>query len=132
MSGHLWLVVLRHAGPRDERELIPLAGGSKGVQVQVRAAADGGVGDLRDPGKSDDVLLVQLIAAEHFGVVTEITQEPTQLPQRSFRAVEPPGKGSARHLLGFKYCEANCVMWLLLVPAILHPLDSDQVHTVGD
>src|ERR1044071_2265790 len=92
MSGHLWLVVHRRAAGRDERELIPLAGGCEGVEVQIGAAIHGGVGDLDDSGEPDDPFFVQFIAAEHLGVVAEIAQEPGELPQRPVGAVEAPGQ----------------------------------------
>jgi len=36
---------------------------------------------------------IDLIPAEEFRVVAEISEEPAELPKRSFRAVESPGKG---------------------------------------
>jgi len=91
------------------RVLIPIAGGGESVEIQVGAAIHGGVGELDYAGEPNHAFLIELIADEQLGVVAEIAQEPGELPERSFRAPEAPGKGSAGQSLGLNYGEANCV-----------------------
>src|SRR5271169_2532665 len=57
-------------------------------------AIDDTVGELHHSTKPDQGLIVNLIAAEQLGVVTEVAQEPAELPQRFRGAVEPCGEGA--------------------------------------
>jgi hypothetical protein len=46
------------------------------------------VADVDDTAEPDQSLLVDLIPAEQLGVVTEVTEEPVEFPERSGRAIE--------------------------------------------
>src|SRR6185437_14329830 len=77
-------------------------------------------------------MLVELIAAEQLVVVAKVTQEPAQFPQRLAGAVDPPGKDAAGELLGFEHGELNGVEGFLCVPAVLRPVDADQINSIRD
>ena len=42
-----------------------------------------------DSAKIEQGFLIHLISAEQFGVIAEIPEEPIELPERSFGAVQP-------------------------------------------
>ena len=44
---------------------------------------------LTTPSEPDQSFLIDLVAAEQFGVVAEIAQEPAELPQGFRGAIEP-------------------------------------------
>jgi hypothetical protein len=46
------------------------------------------VADLDDTAESDEAFFVDFIPAEQLGVVTEVTEEPVEFPERSGRAIE--------------------------------------------
>jgi hypothetical protein len=90
------------------------------------------MGDLDHALESQQAFLIQFIAAQQFGVIAEIAQELGELPQRLGRAVEASGKGSVEEWFRLKNAEANGVIGLLFVPAVLYALDPDQVQAIGD
>jgi hypothetical protein len=46
-----------------------------------------------DTPKVQECLFIDLIPGEQFGVVAEISKEPTELPKGTFSAVEAPREG---------------------------------------
>jgi hypothetical protein len=90
------------------------------------------VGERRpnNSSKIQECFFVDLISAKEFGVIAEISEEPGELPKRSFRAVESSGKGQC--LMGgwFKDAEAKRQKGLLRMPAIRSPLDTNQKQPI--
>src|SRR5579864_1707348 len=76
-------------------------------------------------------MCVELVASEELGVIAEVAQEPAQLPQRFFGAIDPAGKQAADEMLGFEDGKLDGVEGLLGMPAVLRPLDADQIDTIG-
>src|SRR6185437_14265587 len=75
-------------------------------------------------------MLVELIAAEQLVVVAKVTQEPAQFPQRLVGAIDPPGKDAAGELLRFEHGELSSVEGFLWMPAVLRPVDADQINSI--
>src|SRR5579871_516972 len=86
--------------------------------------------DLDHPVKLHQGTLLELIAPKEFGVVAKIPQKPAQLPKRLLRAIDPAGNEAAGKLLGFEHRELDGVEGLLLMPAVLGPLDADKIDAV--
>ena len=74
------------------RKLFPLRFGSKGFEVLERPTVQSDMGCPDDSAELWQSLLINLILVEQVGVIAEITQEPIQLPEGSFGAVEPARK----------------------------------------
>ena len=64
----------------------------KSFEVLEGPAVQGDMSCPNDPTKVEQGLFIHLIPTEEFGVVAEIAQEPIQLPERSFGAIEPAGE----------------------------------------
>ena len=67
------------------------------------------VGERRpnDSPKIQECFFVDLIPAEEFGVVAEISEEPGELPKRTFRAVESSRKSQRLKGSWFNDAEAT-------------------------
>src|SRR5664280_1312095 len=113
-------------------QLFPLAGGGEAVKVHQRDAVDHGVADLDDSDQAAQGPLVDLILAQQFGVIEKIPQEPTQLPHRLWRAVQPADNRTAGEWLGFKNGEPQQIKALLGLPAVLRPVEPDEKYAVGN
>ena len=72
--------------PRRAR---PTRCGSEGLEILESSAHQGDVRGPNDPAKVYECLFIDLILCEEFLVVAEIAQEPIELPERAFGAVEP-------------------------------------------
>jgi hypothetical protein len=62
---------------------------------------------LDDAAEVDQGLIVDLILAEQFHVVSEIAQEPIELPKGALSAVEPPGERAVLKNLRFQQNESE-------------------------
>ena len=69
-------------------KFFPLRCGGKGFEVLERPTVPRSRRGPNDSAKIDDSLFVDLILVKQIGVIAEITQEPIQLPERSFGAVQ--------------------------------------------
>jgi len=86
-------------------------------------------GDVRGPNDSPKVqerLIIYFIAAEEVGVVAKISEEPVELPEGSFGAVQPSREGSCCKLFRLENDKANGQKWFLGVPAIRSGIDSNE------
>ena len=90
----------------------------------------GGLADLHHAPQSEQGLVIDLFSPEQLGVVAEIAQKPAQLPQGLGGAVQAAGHEAPGQFVGFEDGEARIVIGLLLVPAILGPIDPDQEQPV--
>jgi hypothetical protein len=91
----------------------------------------GGFTEFNHAPQVDQGFVINLILRQQLDVVAEFAQEPTQLPHCSGRAVETSGHETPGQMLGFENGEADLVIGLLLVPAILgsiHPHQEDPVR----
>ena len=86
----------------------------------------GDFADLDHAPQVDQGLVIDLILSEQFGVIAEVAQEPAQLPHRPGRAVQAAGHETPGQVPGLEDGEADLVIRLLLVPAILGPIHPDQ------
>jgi hypothetical protein len=68
--------------------LLPLSCRCEAVEIEQRSAIHDPVADLDDTAESDEAFFVDFIPAEQLGVVTEVTEEPVEFPERSGRAIE--------------------------------------------
>ena len=103
-----------------------MAGRGEAIEVEQGTAVHDGATDLDDAAETNQVLVVDLILAQQFGVITEIAQEPVKLPQRFRRAVEASQEGVAGQGFRFKHGELKVVVRPLCVPAIACALDQEQ------
>ena len=71
------------------RKLFPLRRRCKGFEVLKGSAVQRDIGSPNDSAELEQSLLINLILVEQVGVIAEITEEPIQLPEGSFGAVEP-------------------------------------------
>src|ERR1022692_4919368 len=88
--------------------------------------------DLYYAPQVDQGLVVDRILAQQFGVVAEVAQEPAQLPHSPGCAIESAGYEASGQMLGLEDREADLVIGLLLVPAILSAVHPDKEQTVGN
>ena len=79
----------------------------------------GDFADLDYTPQVDQGLFINFILVQQFSVVAEVTQEPAELPHRPGRAIQPAGHETPGQVLGLQDGEADLVIRLLLVPAIL-------------
>jgi hypothetical protein len=90
-------------------------------------------GDRRranDAAKVQEGLFVHLVAAKEFIIIAKVPQEPTELPERSFTAVEPSGEGPCGERCGFLDDEAEEQEWLLRMPAVRSTVHADQEESI--
>jgi hypothetical protein len=80
----------------------------------------------KHPAEVQEGLLIHLVSVEQIGVIAEITQEPIQLPEGSFSAVQPPREGSSYKRLRLQNNKANRQKRFLRMPAIRSGIDSNQ------
>ena len=73
-------------------KLFPLHRRGKGFEVLEGSSVQSDMGCPNDSAKLQQSFLINLILVEQVGVITEITQEPIQLPEGSFGAIEPARK----------------------------------------
>jgi hypothetical protein len=86
-------------------------------------------GDRRsanDAAKVQKRLLVHLVAAKEFIVIAKVTQEPTELPESSFAAVQPSGEAPCGERCGLLNHEAEEQEWLLGMPAVRSTVHAHQ------
>jgi hypothetical protein len=108
-----------------------LGGRGKAVQIKQRGAIYDGVADLDDAAQTEQTFLIDFIAADEFGVIAEVAQEPIELPQSFGCAVEATRYGPPGEMLGLDHGHAQKVVRLLLMP-ILSALHANQVEAVGN
>src|SRR4029077_8385048 len=70
--------------------------------------------------------LVDLVPAEQIGVVSEVPQEPTELPQGPGCGVQPPGDRPAGVFVGFEDVQAQSKEGLLRMPSVESAVHPDQ------
>src|SRR5271167_1289171 len=95
-------------------------------------AVDDAVGQLHHSTQPDQGLVVNLIATEQLSVVTEVAQEPAELPQRLGGAVEPRAEGAPNPGCGFENGEAQGIERFLTLLRIADLIDSNQEHAIGN
>ncbi|MFZ0198799.1 MAG: hypothetical protein WAL05_06355, partial [Candidatus Sulfotelmatobacter sp.] len=111
------------------RELFPADSGREGVEVDQRHAAHRDFAHLYNSPQVNQRLVFDLIPSEQLGVVPEIPQKPTELPQGSGRGVEATADATPDQMFGLEDNEANLVIRLLLLPAIMRLIYTDQEKT---
>src|SRR5713101_6140311 len=107
------------------RELFPLRRRGESLKVKKGPVMQGRVGNANDSTEVEESLLIDLVLAEQVGVVTEISEEPVELPQRPFSAIQPACEGASCERLRLQDDESNHPEWFLPMPAIGSPLDTD-------
>jgi|SRR5580704_15462008 hypothetical protein len=112
--------------------MFPLAGRSKAVEVEQRCAIQNGVADLDHAAKANEILIVDFVVVEQVGVVAEVPQKPSELPQGFGRAIDSASKSLALDLLRFKDTEAQKVKGFLRMPTVLGSLHADEEQSIGD
>ena len=90
----------------------------------------GDFADLDHAPQIDQGLVVDLVLSQQLSVIAEIPQEPAQLPHGSGCAVQAAGHEAPGQMPGLEDGEADLVIGLLLVPAILGPIHPDQEDPV--
>jgi hypothetical protein len=84
---------------------------------------------VRGPNDSPEVqegFLIHLVPVEQIGVIAEIAQEPIQLPERSFGAIQPTREGSCGKRFRLENDQANGKERFLGMPAIGSSIDSNE------
>ena len=105
--------------------------GAKPSKLEQGSAVEDDFADLDHARQVDQCFVIDFIAAQQFGVVAEVAQEPAQLPQRFGCAVEAAGHETCPvRSLGLEDGEADLVIRFLLVPAILGSIHPDQEDPV--
>ena len=82
------------------------------------------------PHKSTRALSSISFLPEQLGVIAEVAQKPTQLPHSPGRAVQAAGHETPGQMPGLEDSEADLVIRLLLVPAILRPIHPNQEKAI--
>lgn len=88
--------------------------------------------DLDHTLEADQLAFVHFVAAEQFGIVAKVAQEPVQLPQGFRVAVEAAGNDVVGESAGLKNGKAKGVVRLLCLPPKVDHCDADQEDPVGD
>src|SRR5271157_3768725 len=107
-------------------KFLPLGGRSEGFEVLEGAAVQG---DMRGPEDSPEVqesLFLHFIAAEEVTVVAKVPQEPIELPESPFGAVQPANDGPSGKGLGLEDHKPDGEEWFLRMPAVGSSVDPDQ------
>jgi hypothetical protein len=122
--GSLWIV--------RPTQFFPLPCGSKPFEIEKGAAIQGGTGSSEDSNQSNQGLFIDLVSSHQIPVVPEISQEPSQFPERLGGAIEPSGNGMAKQLFGFENGESKDKERSLRMPAVKSSFDADQEDTFED
>ena len=96
------------------------------IEIEQGSAVHDGVADLDDTAEADQVLVVDLIPSEQFGVVAEVAQKPVEFPQRSGRAVEAAGNRVSGEFFGFEDREAKEIERFSCIPPMMRSLDANE------
>jgi hypothetical protein len=79
--------------------------------------------------QSKQGFFVEFVSTQQISVVTEITQEPTQPPQRFGGAIDPASQGMAKVLFWLKNCEAQEVKRSGGMPMVKSSIYTDEKDT---
>jgi hypothetical protein len=113
------------------RELFPADSGRESVEVKIRDMPCTVTSlTFTTPHKVNQRLVFDLIPSEQLGVIPEIPQKPTQLPQGSGRAVQATADATPDQMFGLENNEADLVIRLLLLPAISRVIYTNQEKTI--
>ena len=82
--------------------MFPLSRGREAVEIEQGGAVYDRVADLYDAAEPEQASLIDLIPAEQFVVVAEVTQKPVEFPQRSGRAVKAAGNRVSSEFFWFE------------------------------
>jgi hypothetical protein len=82
-----------------------------------------------DSAELEESFFIDLILAEQIGVISEITQEPIQLPEGSLGAVQPTGECSSSKRFRFNDDEPDRKERFQGMPAVGRGIDSNQKNT---
>ena len=91
---------------------------------------NGDFADLDHAPEIDQGLVIDLVLSQQVGVVAEVAQKPAQLPHCLGCAIQAAGHETPGQMLGLEDGEADLVIRLLLVPAILGSIHPDQEDPV--
>src|ERR1700692_2240947 len=119
------LLPVRCADQRG-RKFLPVGRRSESFEVEEAATAEHGVGDSDNSPQPPQSPFVNLVPAEQIGVTSEVSEEPTELPQGSGIGVEPTGDRPADILLGLEDDQAQGEEGLLRMAAVEGTLDPNQ------
>src|SRR5713101_4129723 len=108
------------------RELFPLRRRGESLKVKKGPVMQGRVGNANDSTEIEESLLIDLVLTEQVGVVAKISEEPVELPQRPFCAIQPACERAPCERLWFQDNKSNQPEWFLRMPAIGSPLDTDE------
>src|SRR5439155_5788127 len=113
-------------------EFLPATKGSESVEIEDGDAMHDGMTHLQHALEADQRLIIDFIFAQQLGVITEVAQEPGQLPHCSGPAVEAAGDQASGEMLGLKNSEADLVIRFLCMPAILHSIHPGEEYSIRD
>ena len=113
-------------------EFFPLAGGSATVEAEQGSAVEHDVTDLDHSLQAHKLVFVHFITAEQLDIVAKIPQEPVQLPERFWIAVEPTGDDVIGKPVWLKNDHAHRVVRLRGLPPVEDPLHPNQKNSVGN
>src|SRR5579862_3051342 len=82
--------------------------------------------------KTYKLTFIDFIAVKQFDIVSEIAQEPIQLPQGFWAAIEPTRNDMAGKSAWFENGQIYRVVRLLRVSTELCTLDANQKESIGD
>ena len=108
------------------REFLPFRFWGKGFKVLECVTIQGYVGGPDDAAEVDQGLFIYLILGEQFHVIAEVAQEPVELPEGAFGALEPAGEALSGERLWFEHGESEQQEGLLRVPAVGGPFDAHE------
>src|SRR5262249_768414 len=109
--------------------LFPFCCWGKGFKILEGVAVESHKRGSNDTAKINQSLVVNLVLGQQFHVVAEIAQEPVELPQGSWGAIETTGERPARQRFRLKYYKPNEQKGFLAVPAIGGPFDTSKKQT---
>src|SRR5579863_9813109 len=114
----------------ENREFFPTSSRREAVEVEERQTVYRDFADLYHPPQVDQGLVINLIFREQLRVITEVTQKPTQLPNRPGCAVQAAGHETSGQVPGLEDSQTYFVIRLLLVPAVLRPIHPNEEKAV--
>src|SRR6516225_1789315 len=85
----------------------PFARRRKAIEALVGTTAETGGAGSDDSAEMEQRFFIDLIAAQEFGVVTKVAQEPVQAPESTFTAVDTTGKKPVEVGFGLQNAEAH-------------------------
>jgi hypothetical protein len=126
------MVSLLVGGCRRTCKLLPVASGSKSIEVHKCPAIQNGSGYAQDSTKTDHCFFIHFVSTQQILVITEVAEEPVEPPDRSRCAVEAALDRTAGIPAWLEDEKAHSVEGTPRMPAVEDAIDADQEDSLQD